>query len=150
MTRAQRRGHRRVLGTSMKNAPLPSELGHWFNDCVGRASVPGDESKSFKSPGSEKANNEGSTPALQRLLEGNCRRDREGGGLWLYKDIQPDAGRPEWVKCYLNGMEAVSQIKPASYENGKSTSRRFSITQHPQTPHSRHHLPPRRKPTLAK
>ncbi len=40
-----------------------------------------------------------------------------------------------------------SQIKPESYTDGKSTSRSFSITQHPRTPHSHHCLPPRRKPT---
>ncbi len=34
-----------------------------------------------KSPGTEKANNEGTTPGSQRLLEGNYGRDREGGGL---------------------------------------------------------------------
>ncbi len=32
------------------------------------------------------------------------------------------AGRPEWVKCYLNGMKAASQIKPENYGNGKSSS----------------------------
>ncbi len=28
------------------------------------------------------------------------------------------AGRPEWVKCYLNEMEPSSQVKPESYEDG--------------------------------
>ncbi len=41
------------------------------------------------------------------------------------------AGRPEWVKCYLNEMEASSHFKPERNENGKSTSRHFSIMQHP-------------------
>ncbi len=35
MARAQRRGPRRFLGTSMKSVPSPSGLGHWRNDCVG-------------------------------------------------------------------------------------------------------------------
>ncbi len=124
MSRAQRRGPRRFLGTSMKSVPSPSGLGHWRNDCVGRASVPGEDSKCNKSlvfcdftqAMSAKSNKEGTTPGSQRLLEGNCRRDREGGSLWRYKDSLPDAGWPDWVKCYLNGMEASSQIKPESWE----------------------------------
>ncbi len=39
MARAQRRGRRRFPGTSWKNAPSPSGLGHWRNDCVGRATA---------------------------------------------------------------------------------------------------------------
>ncbi len=39
------------------------------------------------------------------------------------------------MKCYLNEMEASSQIKPESYIDGKSTSRSFSITQNNQTLH---------------
>ncbi len=30
----------------------------------------------------EKANNKSTTSGSQRLLEGNCGKDREGGGLW--------------------------------------------------------------------
>ncbi len=36
----------------------------------------------IQSAPSEQANNEGTTSGSQRLLESNCGRDREGGGLW--------------------------------------------------------------------
>ncbi len=39
------------------------------------------------------------------------------------------------MKCYLNEMEASSQIKPGCYADGKSTSSSFSITRDPRTLH---------------
>ncbi len=100
MVRAQRRGRRRFPGTSRKNAPSPLGLGHWRNDCVGRASALGEDSKCTKSPGTEKANNEGTTPGPQCSQEGDCGRDREGGGMRGYQETrsdvekcQPQAGR---------------------------------------------------------
>ncbi len=45
------------------------------------------------------------------------------------------------MKWYLNELESPSQIKPESYADGKSTSRSFSIAQHPRTPYFHHYLP---------
>ncbi len=81
MAPAQGHCHRRFLARSRKNALWASGLGHWRNDCVSRASVPGEDSKCPKSPGPEKANDESTTAGLQRLLEGSCEIDREGSGL---------------------------------------------------------------------
>ncbi len=36
------------------------------------------------------------------------------------------------MRCYLNEMEASSQIKPEGYVNGKSIARSFSIKQPPK------------------
>ncbi len=40
------------------------------------ARAPGEVSKCIKSPGTEKANNEGTTTGSQSLLKGNCGRER--------------------------------------------------------------------------
>ncbi len=81
MMRAQMCGRRRFSGTSRKNAKSLSRLGHWWNDCVGRASALCEDSKCTKSPGSEKANNWSTTTVSWSLLEGTYGIERDGGGL---------------------------------------------------------------------
>ncbi len=126
--RAQWRGRRRFSGTSRKNAPSSSGLGHWWNDCVDKASTPGGDSASAKSPGPEEANNEGTTKGPKRFQEGYCGRAGEGAGQWKYGanfirywEVLA-TGRPKWVRCYLNEMDTSSQAKPEGYVVWRSTS----------------------------
>ncbi len=94
-----------------------------------------------KPPGSEKANNECTTSGLQHLLEETERAAACDNTRKLYRM------RKKWARCYLNDMEALSQIKLEEYVDGKSTSRSFSITQHSKRPPFRHRKPSRRKTT---
>ncbi len=71
---------------SRKTTLSASKLGHWWNDCAGRTSMSCENSTCAKSWGPEGANNENTTKGPQRFLEGDCGRDREDGGLGLYKE----------------------------------------------------------------
>ncbi len=84
---------------------------------------------------------------LRRQTTRALRRDRNA--YWKAVEVSA-ANRPEWMKCYLNEMDASSQIKPDSYVDGKSTSRNFSITQHTRTPYFHHRIHQLRKTTLVK
>ncbi len=72
----------------LKDAVADASQAHLGKTCrrrrdwvTGETIALAENSKCTKSPGTEKANNEGTTPGSQRLLEGNFGRDREGGDL---------------------------------------------------------------------
>ncbi len=99
MAKAQGRGHRRLPGTSVKNAPSSSGLDDWWNGCIDGVSTPGEGSTCAKPPGAEKANNENAMKWPQRLLEGYCGRDRERGGPWWYQETLSDAEKRQQQAC---------------------------------------------------
>ncbi len=106
-TRAQTRESAFLLWVSWLPCPVLCVIGQMVvletNWGVILCHQNGEDSKHTKSPGSEKANNKDTTSGSQRLLEGNCGRDREGGGLRWYKETlsdvekcQPQVDRSRW------------------------------------------------------
>ncbi len=78
MAGAQGRGRRRSPVTSRRITLSSTGLGHWWKDCVGRASTLCEDSTCAKAAWPEESNNEGASNGWKRLLESYCDRVLSG------------------------------------------------------------------------